>query len=389
MTDQSLLASGELPEVLCKRFHAANHALEAAMESPMPTHAQDRPTIIDVAREANVSYTTVSRVINGKGYVRAATRERVLQAMTKTGYTVNRQARALAGGRHQVIGLLVPELDTSYIGEILRGIDEEIGAAGYDLMLYTTHRRRTRESIFVNSITTGMTDGLLMVLPVDPAAYVTSIRRRDFPFVLIDHEGLDDEGPSVGATNRQGARQAMDYLIGLGHRRIGFITGNLEMDCAHERLAGVRESLADHGIPLDESLIVTGNFHKPLAFQRTRELLALADPPTAIFAANDVSAFGAMDAIRDLGLRVPDDISVIGFDDIPDAQTSTPALTTIRQPMREMGASATRMLLDHIAGEHHTNQRIELPTELIIRGTCRAASPASPVGDARSRQVGG
>src|SRR5690606_17609058 len=124
---------------------------------------------------------TVSRVINGKGYVRAATRERVLQAMTRTGYTVNRQARALAGGRHQVIGLLVPELDTSYVGEILRGIDEEIAADGYDLMLYTTHRRRTRESIFVNSITTGTTDGLLMILPVDPAAYLTSIRRRDFP----------------------------------------------------------------------------------------------------------------------------------------------------------------------------------------------------------------
>jgi LacI family transcriptional regulator len=342
----------------------------------MPNHASERPTIIDVAREADVSYTTVSRVINGKGYVRAATRERVLQAMTKTGYTVNRQARALAGGRHQVIGLLVPELDTSYVGEILRGIDEEIAAAGYDLMLYTTHRRRTRESIFVNSITTGMTDGLLMILPVDPAAYLTSIRRRDFPFVLIDHEGLDDEGPSVGATNREGARQAMRYLIELGHRRIGFITGNMEMDCAHERLAGYREALAIHDIPNDESLIVEGNFHRPLAFQRTRELLSLADPPTAIFAANDVSAFGVMDAVRDLGLRVPDDISVVGFDDIPDARFSTPALTTVRQPMREMGARATRMLLDRIAGETPHPQRIELPTELIIRDTCRDVSPA-------------
>jgi LacI family transcriptional regulator len=340
----------------------------------MPSHGHERPTIIDVAREANVSYTTVSRVINGKGYVRADTRERVLRAMTKTGYTVNRQARALAGGRHQVIGLLVPELDTSYIGEVLRGIDEEIAAAGYDLMLYTTHRRRTRESIFVNSITTGMTDGLLMILPVDPATYVTSIRRRDFPFVLIDHEGLDDEGPSVGATNREGARQAMRCLIDLGHRRIGFITGNLDMDCAKERLAGYRESLAERGIPVDDDLIAEGNFHKPLAFQQTRALLALADPPTAIFAANDVSAFGVMDAVRDLGLRVPDDVSVIGFDDIPDARMSAPALTTVRQPMREMGARATRMLLDQIAGKHPDPRRIELSTELIVRGTCRAVT---------------
>lgn len=348
----------------------------------MPNHDHDRPTIIDVAREANVSYTTVSRVINGKGYVRAATRERVLKAMTRTGYTVNRQARALAGGRHQVIGLLVPELDTSYVGEILRGIDEEIAADGYDLMLYTTHRRRTRESIFVNSITTGTTDGLLMILPVDPAAYLTSIRRRDFPFVLIDHEGLDDKGPSVGATNRDGARQAMRYLLDLGHRRIGFITGNMDMDCAHERLAGYREALAEREIPADDRLIAEGNFHKPLAFQRTRELLALADAPTAIFASNDVSAFGVMDAVRDLGLRVPDDISIIGFDDIPDARLSTPALTTVRQPMRDMGARATRMLLDRIAGKDPQPPRIELPTELIVRDTCRSASPAPPAASA-------
>jgi len=338
------------------------------------SRANQRVTIIDVAREANVSFATVSRVINGKGYVSAQTRERVMQAMTKTGYVVNRQARALAGGRHQVIGLLVPELDTSYVGEILRGIDEELAAASYDLMLYTTHRRKTRESIFVNSLTNGMTDGLLMILPMDPAAYVNNIRRRDFPFVLIDHEGLDEKGPSIGATNRRGARQAMDYLLGLGHRRIGFITGNLEMDCANERLLGYRETLESCNIPYDESIVREGNFHKPLAYQRTRELLGLPDPPTAIFAANDVSAFGVMDAVRDLGLRIPDDISVIGFDDIPDAQTSNPPLTTVRQPMREMGKRATRMLLDFIADPDREIERVELPTELVVRSTCRAVN---------------
>jgi len=336
--------------------------------------ANQRVTIIDVAREADVSFATVSRVINGKGYVSAQTRERVLQAMTKTGYVVNRQARALAGGRHQVIGLLVPELDTSYVGEILRGIDEELAAASYDLMLYTTHRRKTREPIFVSSLTNGMTDGLLMILPMDPAAYVNNIRRRDFPFVLIDHEGLDDKGPSVGATNRHGAHQAMEHLLSLGHRRIGFITGNLEMDCAIERLAGYRQALEARGIPYDESLVREGNFHKPLAYQLTRELLGLPDPPTAIFAANDVSAFGVMDAVRDLGLRIPDDVSVIGFDDIPDAQTSNPPLTTIRQPMREMGKRATRMLLEFIANPDREIERIELPTELVVRSTCRAVN---------------
>ena len=334
----------------------------------------DRVTIIDVAREASVSFATVSRVINGKGYVSARTRERVMQAMSQTGYVANRQARVLAGGRHQVIGLLVPELDTSYMGEILRGIEDELAAASYDLMLYSTHRRKTRESNFVTSITAGMTDGLLMVLPVDPGAYVASIRRRDVPFILIDHEGLDKQGPSVGATNRLGANQAADHIIGLGHRRIGFITGNMDMDCAPERLAGYRESLDRHLIPFDPDLVREGDFHKPLAYQRTNELLALPEPPTAILASNDVSAFGVMDAVRDHGLRIPDNVSVMGFDDIPDAAKANPPLTTIRQPMFEMGRLATRMLLDKIADPTREIGRSELQTELIVRDTCRAVA---------------
>jgi LacI family transcriptional regulator len=333
----------------------------------------ERVTIIDVANEANVSFSTVSRVVNSKGYVSAETRERVLQAMTRTGYVVNRQARALAGGRHQVIGLLVRDLDTSYIGEILRGIDEELAAASYDLMLYTTHRRKTRESIFVASLTQGMTDGLLMVLPVDPGAYLESIRRRHFPYVLIDDGGLNDEGPSVGATNRQGAFDATTYLIALGHRRIGFITGNQEMGCALDRLTGYQNALIDASLPIDPALVREGDFHQPLGYQRTRELLALPDPPTAIFAANDVSAFGVMDAVRDAGLRIPDHVSVLGFDDIPGAASTNPPLTTMRQPLREMGRLATRMLFDFIADPDRGVARVELPTELQIRATCRAA----------------
>lgn len=342
-----------------------------------PGRTAERVTIIDVAKEANVSFATVSRVVNGKGYVSAATRERVLQAMTRTGYIVNRQARVLAGGRHQVIGLLVPDLDTSYVGEILRGIDEELAANSYDLMLYTTHRRKTRESIFAASLTQGMTDGLLMVLPVDPGAYVDSFRRRGFPFVLIDHAGQGELGPSVGATNWQGAYDATTYLIGLGHRRIGFITGNQEMGCSRDRLAGYLASLRAAGLPFDESLVREGNFHSPLAYERTGELLALPEPPTAIFASNDLSAFGVMDAARDAGLRIPDHVSVIGFDDIPGAASANPPLTTVRQPLREMGKQATRLLLELIEERQLGGERIGLPTELIVRATCRSISGSS------------
>jgi LacI family transcriptional regulator len=335
-----------------------------------------RVTIEDVAREADVSYATVSRVVSGKGYVSPETRARVMEAVARTGYIANRRAQGLASGRAQVVGLVVHDLDTSYIGEIVRGIDEELASASYDLMLYTTHKRKHRESAFVTNLTAGLADGLLLVLPTDPASYLDSIRRRGFPFVLIDHGGSGADGPSVGATNHQGACDATRYLIGLGHRRIGFVTGNLEMGCAADRLAGYRTALREHGLAVDPCLIQEGDFAQPRGFDCARTLLSLREPPTAIFASNDVSAFGVVEAIRDRGLRVPDDVSVIGFDDIPTAASIHPALTTVRQPLEEMGRQATRMLLEFIANPDRQVERLDLPTSLVIRGSCRALAGA-------------
>jgi LacI family transcriptional regulator len=331
-----------------------------------------RVTIEDVAREADVSYATVSRVVSGKGYVSIETRNRVMDAVTRTGYIVNRRAQGLASGRAQVVGLVVHDLDTSYIGEIVRGIDEELASVSYDLMLYTTHKRKHRESAFVTNLTAGLADGLLLVLPTDPAAYLDTIRRRGFPFVLIDHGGNGAEGPSVGATNHQGAYDATRYLIELGHRRIGFVTGNLEMGCAADRLAGYRTALGDHGLAVDPCLIQEGDFAQPRGFDCARALLSLPESPTAIFASNDVSAFGVVEAIRDRGLRIPDDVSVIGFDDIPTAASIHPRLTTVRQPLEEMGRQATRMLLEFIANPERQVERLDLPTSLVIRGSCRS-----------------
>jgi LacI family transcriptional regulator len=333
-----------------------------------------RITIEDVAREADVSYATVSRVVNGKGYVSAETRDRVMDAVARTGYVVNRRAQGLASGRSQVVGLVVRGLDTSYVGEIVRGIDEELAAVSYDLMLYTTHRRKQRESAFVANVAAGLADGLLLVLPIDPAAYLESIRRRGFPYVLIDHGGMGEDGPSVGATNHQGAYDATNYLIGLGHRRIGFVTGHMEMGCAIDRLAGYQAALRDHGLPRDPALIQVGDFEQPRGFACARALLDLPTPPTAIFASNDVSAFGVIDAVRDRGLRIPDDISVVGFDDIPTSASIHPSLTTVRQPLEEMGRQATRMLLEFIGNPDRQVERVDLPTSLVIRGSCRSVA---------------
>lgn len=332
---------------------------------------QPHATIVDVAREAGVSYSTVSRVMNNYEYVRPETREKVLNAMMRLGYVVNQQARSLRGGRSQVVGLLVPDVGNSYIGAIIRGIDAELSANQYDLMLYTTHRQKTRESTYVATITRGLADGLLLLLPTNVAAYLTSLQQQQFPHVLIDYQHVDNALTStVQATNWQGAYDATSYLIRLGHRRIAHIVGLKEMQCALDRLQGYRDALAAHGIPYDPDLVFAGDFYRPQGYEAACKFLALPQPPTAVFAANDSSAFGVMEAVTRMGLRVPDDMSVIGFDDIIEAQQVHPGLTTVRQPLEEMGRVAARILLKRLDDPDLPGQRVELPTVLVERDSC-------------------
>lgn len=324
-------------------------------------------TIVDVAREAGVSYSTVSRVANNKPYVKPETRAKVLRAMTRLGYQANLQARSLAGGQSNVIGLLVVDLTTQYMGEIIHAIDDTLAASQYELMLFTTHRRKTKESIYVNMMARGLADGLLIILPREPEAYLGALRQRDVPYVLIDQLGVDESDLSVTAANHQGGYEATKHLIELGHRRIGLITGWMDMVSARHRLAGYRAALADHDISVDESLIFEGDFLRSSGFHGTNHLLDLPQPPTAIFASNDSTAMGVMDAVRSRNLKIPGDLSVIGFDDVPMAATSVPKLTTVRQPLAEMGYKAAQMLLGMIQKPEETQSSIVLPTELVVR----------------------
>jgi LacI family transcriptional regulator len=327
-------------------------------------------TIKDIAREAGVSYSTVSRVVNNFEHIKPETRERVLMAMTRLGYVANQQARSLVGGRSQVVGLLIHAFDSPYIGLIIEGIDVAVAEAQYDLMLYTTHRRKARESTFVTSLARGLADGLLLVLPRDTEAYLDTLGRQGTPFVLVDYKPESSDIPAVCATNFEGAYDAMTYLLELGHRRIGFITGDMETGSANERLRGYRASLADWNIPFDPDLTYQGNFFQLSGLQGANHLLSLDSPPTAIFASNDIMAFGGYEAIRARGLRIPQDVSVIGFDDIPQAAQLHPGLTTVRQPLVEMGRRATEMLLRWIDDEEQRPGYVELPVELVVRDSC-------------------
>jgi LacI family transcriptional regulator len=345
---------------------------------PVSRNLTTRVTIIDVATEAGVSSGTVSRVINNDVHVRPETRQRVLEVMQRMGFVANRHARSLAGGKTNIIGVLVPDLGTAYIGEIIRGIDVELGLTSLDLILYTTHRTASKEASYVANLAEGMVDGLLLVLPRSPADYIETLTRRKFPFVLIDHQGTDEDCPAVGATNWQGAYNATEYLIKLGHRRIAFITGSMDLGCSQDRLAGYRSALRTHHIPEVPELEYEGDFFQPDGYAGASAFLDLPSLPTAIFASNDVMGMGVMDAIRNRGMRIPDDISVIGFDNIPQSAVVHPPLTTVQQPLEQMGRVAAQMLLGILKDPEREAGRIELPTELIVRES--AAPPKDRAG---------
>jgi LacI family transcriptional regulator len=346
----------------------------------MDKPSNSKVTIVEVAEQAGVSFGTVSRVINNDVHVKKETRARVLETMHRLGFVANRQARSLAGGKSNSIGVLVPDLGTGYIGEIIRGIDAELSLIGLDLILYTTHRTASKEANYVTNLATGMVDGLLLVLPRSPADFIGNLTQRKFPFVLIDHQGAGRDCPAVGATNWQGGYNATEYLIKLGHTRIGFITGSMDLGCAGDRLAGYRAALRTNHIPDEPDLVYEGDFFQSAGYAGAGVLLDQPAPPTAIFASNDVMAMGALDAVRNRGLRIPDDISVVGFDDIPQASLIHPALTTVKQPLEKMGRVATQMLFDLLNHPERTADRIELPTQLVIRDSCGAPTAGRMTG---------
>jgi len=329
-------------------------------------------TLADVARIAGVSSMTVSKVVNNRPGVSQETRKRILEVVERTGYVAHLSARGLKGGRINLLGVVVADLSTQYPTEIVRGASDAATAAGRGLALFTTGFDTERERQSVSMLTGGLAAGLLIVLPQNPVDYSKAWGRSPAPVVLLGHRG-ETHLPSVSADNYRGARLATEHLLGLGHTRIGFIAGNPYSGQSSERFQGYREALLSAGIPYDAALIRPGDYTQKRGFQAAHELLALPEAPSAIFAANDYSAFGAMDAVKDHNLRVPEDISVIGFDDIPMAQQVHPNLTTIHHPLHDMGAVATKLLISLVDGETPLVPNVELPSKLVVRASTASA----------------
>ncbi len=332
-----------------------------------PDGRRGRPTIFDVARAAGVSYATVSRVVNGYPHVRDDTRHRVQLAMSDLGYVAHPSARALARGRSQVIGLLTQEVANAFSHAVISGVDEQVADYDYDFLLCTTHTRREKEAGYVARLSHGMVDGLVIVLPRGLPDYVEQLKANAFPFVLVDYDADAPGCTVVNATNRSGARGAIQHLLDLGHRRIAFITGRPNVGATMERLAGFREAMAAAGLEVPDDDIVPGTFMEPGGYAAGMTLLCRPTPPTAIFASSDAAAIGVLRAARELGRSVPGDLSLVGFDDIPEASYLTPSLTTVRQPLSEMGRIAVRQLMGMLDDPGQPPTRLVLETELIVR----------------------
>jgi LacI family transcriptional regulator len=324
-------------------------------------------TIQDVAKRAGVSVSTVSRVLNGKVDVASSTQERILAVINKLGYTSNLAARSMRSHRKNLIGLVVPDIGFPYSIEIMKGVNRAIAESKFDLLVYTTgdiHKDGTasHEQHYVSLLNNSVTDGVIIVASA-AAEFIT-----DSPIVAVDPHIINPNYPSVQGTNYQGAVEAMNYLIGLGHRRIGFISGRPEIGSAGRRLQGYQDALTNAGIELDEKLVADGDFTQKTGRKCTRELLALSNPPTAIFAANDQSAIGVFEAAEELGVHIPGDLSVVGFDNISEAKYL--GLTTINQFLEEMGFVAVQMLIKLIGGASLELEVHKMQTKLIERSSC-------------------
>ncbi len=336
-----------------------------------------RLKIAELAAAAGVSIPTVSKVLNHRPDVAPTTRERIERIIAETGYVHSRATRPQIDGQTKqtyLIDLISPDaLDSEYGLEILRGIEEILNQTEYRIALYSMHDNTFRERHWQSKVTNKTTDGALLFTTRDRTRHIERLRKQRIPFVVIDDTlQLEPDIPSVGATNWVGGLMAVEYLLGLGHRRIATITGTPTHMTSRARLAGYNAALEMQGIAMDPALIRPGNFGHESGYQETLALLDLPEPPTAIFAANDEQTTGVYRALYARDVHVPKDMSVIGFDDIPSAARMSPPLTTIRQPLREMGRTATQMLLRLIAGETLENKRIELATSLVQRESCAA-----------------
>jgi LacI family transcriptional regulator len=332
-----------------------------------------RVTITDVARHAGVSVATVSKVLNGRYGVAQSTSAHVLEVIDDLGYESSLVARSLRSHRTHVLGILVAEFEP-FSAEILKGAASALADSGYELLAYTgglQGRGAGWERRYLSRLSGTLIDGAVLVTPTVVEA------GGDVPVVAIDPHTGPTGLPTVDSDNLRGAVLGTEHLLELGHRRIAFVGGRADLESSRLREQGFREAMAAAGVRVDEVLVRAGDYRKESTREPVHELLTLPDRPTAVFAANDLSAIATIEVARELGLSVPEDVSVIGFDDIPESAQTEPPLTTVHQPIQQMGATAIGLLTALLDGGDVSEPHVRLPTSLVRRGST-APAPARP-----------
>jgi LacI family transcriptional regulator len=332
---------------------------------------ENQITIQDVAHRASTSITTVSRVINNSQHkVKAETRQRVLSAIDDLNYQPNTLARGLSTKQTQTVGVIIPDISNPYYAEIVRGIQNVAEERGYSITLQNTDRRQYRIINDIRMLRSKMVDGIIFSggnLNGRGQAPASVIKKLDVRVVVVGrHRG---GFPAVLVNNILSAQEAIRHLVDLGHKRIGHIGGPPRSTTAQDRLKGYKKGLAEAGIKFEKQLVIRGNLTPQSGFAAAREILSLKkNRPTAIFAANDLMAFGAASAAKELGLKIPGDLALVGFDNVPLSPYYDPPLTTVAIPMYNLGSASMGMIVDIVSGRPHEPQ-IVLETKLIIRAS--------------------
>lgn len=331
-------------------------------------------TIRDVASKAQVSVSTVSHVLNGTRYVEPSTKERVRDAISELNYRPNSLARSLRRRGTATIGLIIPDNSNPFFAEVARIIEDVGYQQGYSVILCNSDGSAEREARYVDVLLSKQVDGLLTISTGNHPEFLEPIIHNHVPVVVVDRETPSWELDQVMVDNQAGGALAAEYLLSLGHQHIGVIAGPNNATPSALRLRGFRYALKQKNLPHPDDYVVSGNFHYDGGEQGTRSLLERHPQISAIFATNDLMAIGAINAARRMGYRVPEDLSVLGFDNITQCNAIYPALSTIAQPIEAIGRHSIQLLLARINGRTDSPERIILQPELVVRESCQSRS---------------
>jgi len=323
--------------------------------------------ISEIAKRANVSTATVSRTLNQSGPVKAGTARKVWRAVTELNYYPNSHARALVSGRSRLIGLIVSDITNPFFPELIRTFEGLAGQQQYDVLLTSTDYDTTRMTACLRRMLERKVDGVAMMTSEMDAGLIKELSKRNVPIVFMDVGQMGPRMSHVSIDYGNGVRQAVDHVVQLGHRHVAFITGPLELHSARTRRQAFVDGLRHRGVTLDRKLIREGTHTAEGGEKAMKELLKLSRLPTAVVCSNDWTAIGALHAIHAAGLRVPEDISLVGFDDIPLSSYITPSLTTVRMSARDVGSTAFQALFSLIGEAHVEGDVYQIPTRLVVR----------------------